>query len=592
MPSAIRSAYAERLAAREAEQARLARRDDAIARSRLAVGVVIALVASLALRGTIGGWWLVAPIAGFVALVVRHRMTRAARALVARSIDFHQRALARIDEQWAGNGVTGDRFHDPHHPYAEDLDLFGRGSLYELLCTCRTRAGEDRLAAWLLSPADAVEVRDRQAAAAELGPALDLREDLARLGDVARSEVDVARIVGWATAPATLGPPPPRALVALLGVAGVIAFAAWLAGAGRTPLVGTLLLGLPVQALARARSLRVTRAVDEPAHALGLATALLGRAAAEPFASPRLAALREQVAGATTSPVAAVRRLRRLVDLLDAQRNPLFIPIAIVTLWPVQIAFAIEAWRRRHGADVARWLEMLADLEALVAVGTYTAEHPDDALPVLVDRGPLLEGEGLGHPLIPATRCVRNDIRLGEACALLIVSGSNMSGKSTWLRTVGVNVVLAQMGAAVRARSLRLSPLAVGASIRTLDSLADGTSRFQAEIIRLRQLVDLASSRSLLFLLDEILHGTNSHDRRIGAEAIVRGLRARNTIGLITTHDLALATIAQDETLHARNVHFADHLDGKEMRFDYRMHDGIVTHSNALALMRAIGLEV
>jgi DNA mismatch repair ATPase MutS len=269
------------------------------------------------------------------------------------------------------------------------------------------------------------------------------------------------------------------------------------------------------------------------------------------------------------------------------------VPIAIATLWRVQIAFAIEAWRRRHGTEVAHWLEMLADLEALVAVGTYTAEHPDDALPTLVDGGPLLEGEALGHPLLPSARCVRNDLALGASCRLLVVSGSNMSGKSTWLRTVGVNVVLAQMGASVRATRLRLSPLAVGASIRTLDSLADGTSRFQAEILRLRQLVDLGSgSRPLLFLLDEILHGTNSHDRRIGAEAVVRGLLRRGAVGMATTHDLALASMVDDPTLHARNVHFADQIDGAQMRFDYRMHDGVVTHSNALALMRAIGLEV
>jgi len=188
---------------------------------------------------------------------------------------------------------------------------------------------------------------------------------------------------------------------------------------------------------------------------------------------------------------------------------------------------------------------------------------------------------------------VRNDVRLGPDCAALVISGSNMSGKSTLLRTIGVNAVLAQAGAPVCAARLRLTPLAVGTSMRVADSLQAGTSRFYAEIQRLKQLVDLARGRlPLCFLLDEILHGTNSHDRRLGAEAVVRGLVERGAIGCVTTHDLSLAHIADSLALRAANVHFADHLEHGEMRFDYRMQPGVVQHSNALALMRAVGLEV
>ena len=176
---------------------------------------------------------------------------------------------------------------------------------------------------------------------------------------------------------------------------------------------------------------------------------------------------------------------------------------------------------------------------------------------------------------------------------MLIVSGSNMSGKSTLMRSTGMAAVLAFAGAPVCAKSLRIAPMNIGASIRINDSLQEGASRFYAEILRLRQILDLCrGEHPLLFLLDEILHGTNSHDRRIGAEAIVRGLLRRGAIGLVTTHDLALTTIADDPAVHARNVHFADHVEDARMVFDYRMHDGVVTHSNALALMRAVGLEV
>ena len=210
-------------------------------------------------------------------------------------------------------------------------------------------------------------------------------------------------------------------------------------------------------------------------------------------------------------------------------------------------------------------------------------------------REALFEGEALGHPLIPPERCVRNDLRLGGGGELrvLVVSGSNMSGKSTMLRTVGTNTVLGLAGAPVCASRLRLAPLAVGASIRIKDSIQEGTSRFYEEITRLRRITRITEEElPVLFLLDEILHGTNSHDRLIGAEAVVRGLVERGAVGLVTTHDLALAQVADALAPRGANVHFEDHLEDGRMVFDFRMQPGVVTRSNALALMRAIGLEV
>jgi DNA mismatch repair ATPase MutS len=207
----------------------------------------------------------------------------------------------------------------------------------------------------------------------------------------------------------------------------------------------------------------------------------------------------------------------------------------------------------------------------------------------------------LGHPLLPAARIVRNDVLLSAAARLLVVSGSNMSGKSTLLRTVGTNAVLAFAGAPVRAQTLRLSPLAIGATLRIQDSLQEGRSRFYAEITRIRELADVARGpvdgtrgqpRPLLFLLDELFHGTNSHDRLVGASGVLRSLIDRGAIGLITTHDLALTAIADNLGAHAANVHFEEWFDAGEMRFDYRLKPGRVTRSNALALMRAVGLEV
>ncbi len=232
-------------------------------------------------------------------------------------------------------------------------------------------------------------------------------------------------------------------------------------------------------------------------------------------------------------------------------------------------------------------------MEALSSLAGYRYEHPDDVLPEFLAGSPSIEGEGLGHPLLPEAVTVRNDLTLTGELRVLVVSGSNMSGKSTLLRTVGINAVLAQAGAPVRARRLRMTPLELGTSIHVQDSLLAGVSRFYAEITRLGAIMRRAAEAPpLLFLIDELLHGTNSHDRRIGAEAIVRGLVDRGAIGLVTTHDLALAHVADALGARGANVHFADELENGRMHFDYRIRPGVVQKSNALELMRSVGLDV
>jgi DNA mismatch repair ATPase MutS len=236
----------------------------------------------------------------------------------------------------------------------------------------------------------------------------------------------------------------------------------------------------------------------------------------------------------------------------------------------------------------------VGEFEALSSLATYHFERPADPFPVIDGAGgAVFEGTGLGHPLLPASRMVRNDVRLGGGAHLLIVSGSNMSGKSTLLRTVGVNAVLALAGAPVRAHALRLTPVIIGATLRIQDSLQEGRSRFYAEITRIRALADRAGgSPPLLFLLDELFHGTNSHDRLIGAAGVLRSLLDRGAIGLVTTHDLALTAVADELSSRAVNVHFEDRFEAGEILFDYTMKPGPVTRSNAIALMRAVGLDV
>jgi hypothetical protein len=537
--------------------------------------------------------WLVVPFCAYVALVILHDRTTRRRAAAERIVRFYEGGLARLDGAWAGRGVTGDRFQDPLHPYADDLDLFGRGSLFELLCLARTRAGEETLASWLRAPADAAVVRARQAAVEELRSRVDLRERLALHGEEVRAGVDVDALVAWGEAPVTLTSRGTRLAGGVLAACAVGAVGIWVGGMGYAPLVAIVLIQQLFLAPVRARVGAVTRSVDQPARDLAVFSHLLECVEGEAFTSPLLRELTAGLASDGTPPSRRLARLGRLVALLHSQRNGVFAVAGILLLWPMQLAFAIEGWRAECGGELARWIRITAELEALSSLAGYAYEHPDDPFPELLDSGACLDGQGLAHPLLPAAAAVRNEVALGEEVRLLIVSGSNMSGKSTLLRTIGTNVVLALAGAPVRAHRLRLTPLSLGASLRVQDSLQTGTSRFYAEVKRLRQIVDLTEGGfPLLFLLDEILNGTNSHDRRIGAEAVVRGLIRNGAIGLVTTHDLALTRMAEDPVLHAVNGHFQDDLTDGAMSFDYHLRPGVVEKSNALELMRAVGLEV
>ena len=586
--------YARRLAARRTVVDRLDRLDARVAYSRLSVFIVGALVALLAWRGVLTAWTLLAPIGAFIALLAYHDRVLRARASAARAITYYERGLARLEDRWSGTGESGDRFRDDEHVYSNDLDLFGRGSLFELLSVARTRPGEQLLAEWLKGPATADEVRARHDAIRELGPELDLRERLSLAGADIRAGVDGDALVTWAEGPRLLRPGWTRGVTVLLTIA-TLSAGAWFGITGDpTPLE----LAIVVQSLAgwarRHEIERALHAAARPARDLDVLSHLLHTLEGATFSASRLADLRRRLDTAERPASTAIRRLHRLMEMHDWEHNIVFTPIALVLQWRAHLAWALEAWRARHGTEIKPWLNAIAEFEALSSLATYHFEHPNDPFPeVIAAADATFDGDDLGHPLLPTARMVRNSTDLTGVTRLLVVSGSNMSGKSTYLRTVGINAVLALAGAPVRATRLRLTPLAIGATLRIQDSLQEGRSRFYAEITRIRRLSDLAGgSPPLLFLLDELFHGTNSHDRVVGASGVLRSLIDRGAIGLITTHDLALTTIADQLAPRAVNVHFEDWFDGGELRFDYRMKAGPVTHSNAIALMRAVGLDV
>ena len=660
-----RTVYQERRAARRTARADAERRHHAIGTVRL---VLVGIAALLGI-GIVGGagysaWWSLAPLAGVVWLGFRLDRIETERSRLERAIAFYDRGLARLDDAWAGTGERGDEFADPQHLYAADLDLFGDGSVFQRLCAARTRRGMATLAGWLLSPAASDVVRARQAAIDELTPNLDLREDLAVLGDDTRAAVDAQALSAWGTAPAAFDSPALLTAGRIASVAGALALAAGVAYAlagvrsldlsdGVRSLLGwyfvAAVVGVAVvQLRIQPAAARVYEGIDSAARHVALLGGLLQRLEAERFHAARLAELRARLDVDGEPPSRQVARLTRLMEHVDSRHNAFAWLLGFFLVSDVHLAHAVERWRLASGPKLGTWLDTVGEMEALASLAAYRFERPDDTWPELVDNTPCFEAEALAHPLLNAA-AVANDVRLDAHPQVLVLSGSNMSGKSTLLRAIGVNAVLAQAGAPVRARRLRMSPLAVGASIRIVDSLQDGSSRFHAEIVRLRAILartpasapsapkrlagsafrpippapgacaaELTPLRStaqtpspdhavnqdnalpqecsdampVLFLIDECLHGTNSHDRRIGADAVVRGLVERSAIGLVTTHDLALTAITDALGPRAENVHFTDHFTNGKLRFDYKLRPGVVGKGNALELMRSVGFDV
>ncbi len=592
--------YTNRLNQRQSEAARQAATFRRIGLTRIAF---LLLGAVLLLRALFAGhnallWWLIPLAIVSLLLLALHQNIFKQQRHAERAVKFYERGLARLAGNWAGTGERGERYRNPLHPYAEDIDLFGHGSLFELLCTARTRAGEDILAAWLLAPAAPAEIRARQEAIAELQPNLDLREELALLGEDLRAGLDPEALSDWGQHKPLPNLHAFRWLTASLCAASVVGLGIVIAGFGSIPLNIILVINALVGLWLRPRVNAIIAQVEPASRDLKLLSQVLARIEAEQFHAAKLVSLRASLATEGLPPSEQIAQLYRLIAWLDARMNQLFRPLSAPFFWTSQFAFAVEAWRVSSGAKVSDWIAAMGEIEALCALANYSYEHPDDPFAEIVEGALAYDGEALGHPLIPESNVVRTDLQLNDAMRLFVVSGSNMSGKSTLLRTVGMNAVLALAGAPVRAKRLRISPLHLGASIRIQDNLRAGASLFYAEITRLRQLMEMTNTRvwngpvPLLFIIDEILHGTNSHDRRIGSEAVLRGLVERGAIGLVTTHDLALTNIVAELQPRARNVHLEDHLEDGKMTFDYILRDGIVKKSNAIELMRSVGLEV
>ena len=493
---------------------------------------------------------------------------------------------------------TGKELRTPGHLYERDLDLLGPNSLFGLLATVRTGPGERGVARYLTEPASYDETLHRQQAVKELAPLTTLREQIALLGVASVHQVAASLFDDW------LDEPP-----AQLHTAVRVALIATMSQPARAPPRGLHSSPLLEHRIPepgsrplppwsnriklRARVLPLLERQRAPSSEVScLITEGLALMQSTTFACPKLQQLQE----ASLQPAGAIKLLKRLqghLTIVEQRSKEWYLVLSLLLAAGTQAAISIAAWKHEHGTEMRRWLATWAEFEALNALATYAYEHPTEdgtyAWPDLLPLAhpPLYEALSLAHPLLP--NCIPNDISLGPKTRFYLISGSNMSGKSTLLRTLGVNAVLAYAGAPVRAQSMRLTPLVIGASLSLTDSLAEGRSKFLAEVQRLSAIIDASAASPVLFLVDEIFSGTNSEDRCAAARAVLQKLLANGAIGALSTHDLALTSLATPSN-SGLNVHMASPSPDDPLAFDYKLKPGINTSSSAAAILRLIGL--
>jgi hypothetical protein len=546
-----------------------------------------------AIRGQLPPFWPSAPAACVIAAAQRLKKQAHVQNVSSRLRRYYDKAAERVRGAWQGQGVAGDEFAGLDALRSSDLGLFGAGSLFELLCTARSAIGRRRLAEFLTQSVSAAEIRSRQEAVRELMPMVRLRERVALLGRTEFGESSWETIEEWLTAPGLHATPWLRCL-ALASAASVVAicFGAllglipWLAAAKAS--APMLVAQAAIGAWLRSRVQELLPRLESVGYEMDLLSSAILLLEAESFDTEILRGVRRRVQGSSPT----LRRLYLLLRPIPERKNEWFNLVSFATMMSTQICWAVEEWRRQHGAELRDWVQAWGEFEALNAIAGYAFENGDNEFPEIVEGEARLEAKDLGHPLLSRETCVRNDVELNRDRRLYLVSGSNMAGKSTMLRAMGLNAVLAAIGAPVRARAMRISQLAVCASIAVVDSLESGKSRFLAEVERLRETIRTAGSERVLFLIDEIFSGTNSSDRRIAAEAVIRTLHESGAIGAVSTHDLALTEIAQDTALRAINVHMRSRGEGDPMDFDYRLRTGVCTESNALSIARMAGVPV
>ncbi|MCF0072347.1 DNA mismatch repair protein MutS [Dyadobacter sp. CY261] len=535
---------------------------------------------------------IMALLVAFLILMRRQQEARRLRNFQKNLVTINDDELSRLELRFK-RPENGIEFREKNHAYSDDLDIFGEFSLFKLLNRTHTAEGSRRLANWLKSPATAIEAGMRQAASTNFSGYPDLIqawEATAMLHEHAAKHVGEVQAWSIETFPSPLRATLPwrwypfiTLVIFILYIAGIVPGLA-------------VLVSLAIHSLILSRFMETVKILANRTTSMGQTLTayaeLLQKAESAPYQSAWWQPRKERIAGSS----AALAQAGNLFEKLDYRNNPYFaIFVGITTLWDLHCLAGLEKWKAAHQEHLTAWLDVLADTEAMNSLAGHAFAHPDYVVPQVYDSDEvIITTTTLGHPLIPVAKRISNDFAMQGTGKTILVTGSNMSGKSTFLRTIGLNLVLAQTGAVVSAGAFACSPVRVFSSMRTQDSLEESTSSFYAELKRLRKLLELADERDqapVFYLLDEILKGTNSADRHRGAEALIRQLHTKKASGMVSTHDLELGEWGATEN-YIHNFHFRSDVENGQLHFDYRLHEGICRSFNASELMRMMGIAI
>ncbi len=530
----------------------------------------------------------------FIWMITIHKRIKAQFTYWESLVHINENAIRRLEGKWLEFPNTGERFIDPEHRYSLDLNIFGHGSLFQYINATTSLVGEDRLAQMLSSPAGLPEIEQRQQALKELSRRLDWRQHFQATGmlDNGKKTGDLDKLLAWAEERLLLT----NKYVPLFLIVPVVTLI--LAGLGYFHLIPIYLWAFPlalqivIVALTGTTAQQTFVKTGNTVNELKRYAALLTCIEPENFAAPLLNNLRKKLNRGGGAPSRQIKQLFTIVEMTNMRYSSLHPIINIGLLWDLQTLVKLQKWRSTSGRSLRAWVEVIAEFEALSSLAGLVQDHPGWAMPEITDAKPALKAVALGHPLIKEEMRVCNDVELPAPGTVLLITGSNMSGKSTLLRTVGINLVLACAGAPVCAGQFRCSLMDVYSSIHINDNLEKNISNFYAELLRIKLIVDAAKTgKPMIFLIDEIFKGTNSKDRILGAQAVIRSLHELGAIGLVSTHDLELGRLENKIPL-IKNYHFTDKISGREITFDYRLKPGVSKSTNALALMKIIGLEL
>jgi len=530
----------------------------------------------------------------FIWMIVKHKQIKAQFTYWESLVRINDNAMRRLDGKWVEFPNAGERFIDPEHRYSADLNIFGQASLFQYINATTSLVGEDRLAQMLSSPAGLSQIEQRQQALQELSLCLDWRQHFQATGmlDNGKKTGDLEKLMAWAEEKLLFTNKYSLLLLIMPFVTLILAALGYLHFIPRYVWAFPLALQIVIVALtgktARQTFVKTGNTVNE----LRRYSALLACIETENFTAPLLSSLRKKLTRGGNDPSRQIKQLFTIVDRSNMRYSSLHPIINIVLLWDLQTLVKLQKWRSTSGRSLRSWIEVIAEFEALSSLAGLVHDHPNWALPEISDGKPAFKAVALGHPLIKDEIRVCNDVELSGPGTVLLITGSNMSGKSTLLRTVGINLVLAYTGSAVCAGQFRCSLMDVYSSIHINDNLEKNISNFYAELLRIKLVVDAArTGKPMIFLIDEIFKGTNSKDRILGAQAVIRCLHELGATGLVSTHDLELSRL-EDEIALIKNYHFTDKISGQEITFDYRLKPGVSKSTNALALMKIIGIEL